>query len=134
MTNIFRLSANIYQFLLILVIPLSLIAKFLVGAAGHNSESTISDYALIIYVIVALTSLIILKKPNINNQSKTIIRSILLVLILGSVFCELYGLYNIYSLYINHQFQYGDNIPAIIIILLIILSSTLFIGILKNKI
>ncbi len=134
MNQIFKLSATIYQFLLILIIPLLVIAKFLVGAAGHNSEFKISDYILFMYLIIVLALLTFLKKSNPSSTIKIAVRNILLLLIFASIIYEFYALYDIYLLYSNHQFQYGDNISIVVITLIITLSSTLFIGLLKNKI
>ncbi|MEN2400176.1 hypothetical protein GKZ90_0010330 [Flavobacterium sp. MC2016-06] len=134
MDKIFKLSANIYQFLLILIIPLFLIAKFLVGAAGHNSAITILDYALFAYAIIVLILLINLKKLNAANQLKNSIRIVLSVLILTSICYELYQLYAIYLLYKNHYFVEGDNISIGIILLIIALSTTLLAGLIKDKI
>ncbi|TPG41547.1 hypothetical protein [Flavobacterium pectinovorum] len=135
MKKIYKISFQIYRAILILILPLFLLAKFMVGSAGHNSRSKISDYALIGFVILTAVLLTILDK---NYQSKSKFRDVLRFTIIGLVFISIiflfYGLYDFAQLYLNHNFGLEDNIPLTILLLLNALSITLLIGLVKNKI
>jgi hypothetical protein len=135
MVNIYKISFQIYRAILILILPLFLFAKLMVGAAGHNPESKISDYAFIGFVILTAILLTIFDK---NYQSKSMLRNTLRITIISLVFVSIiflfYGLYDFTIQYLNHNFDFEDNIPVAILLVLISLSATLLIGLIKNKI
>ncbi|QOG02055.1 hypothetical protein [Flavobacterium sp. MDT1-60] len=135
MKNIYKISFQIYRAILIASLPLFLFAKVMVGAAGHNTETRTTDYLLIGFAILTAILLTIL---NNYNQSKDIIRNPLrftiISLVLVSIIFLFYGLYDFTLLYLNHNFVVEDNIPVTILLLLIALSATLVIGLIKNKI
>ena len=134
MNTIYKISLKIYRAILILIIPLSLIAKFLVGAAGHNSETKNEDYLLFAFVVVTITLLTILKSSKITILVRNVIRFAVIVLISLNIIFLFYGLYDEYLVYMDNNFQNGDNILIAIIILLILLSTTSIAGVLKDKI
>lgn len=107
----------------------------MVGAAGHNPESKISDYAFIGFAILTAILLTIFNK---NYQSKSMLRNTLRITIISLVFVSIiflfYGLYYFTIQYLNHNFDFEDNIPVAILLVLISLSATLLIGLIKNKI
>ncbi|RKR08790.1 hypothetical protein C8C83_0379 [Flavobacterium sp. 90] len=135
MINIYKISFQIYRAILILILPLFLFAKLMVGAAGHNPESKISDYAFIGFAILTAILLTIFNK---NYQSKSMLRNTLRITIISLVFVSIiflfYGLYYFTIQYLNHNFDFEDNIPVAILLVLISLSATLLIGLIKNKI
>jgi len=135
MVNIYKISLQIYRAILILILPLFLFAKFMVGAAGHNTENKISDYAFIGFAILTAILLTILNK---NYQLKSILRNTLRITIISLVFVSIiflfYGLYDFTIQYLNHNFDFEDNIPVAILLVLISLSMTLLIGLIKNKV
>lgn len=135
MKNIYKISFQIYRAILIAILPLFLFAKVMVGMAGHNPETKITDYLLIGFAILTAILLTVFHKAS---QSKSIInnslRFTIISLILVSIIFLFYGLYDFTLLYINHNFVLEDNIPVTILLLLIALSTTLFIGLIKNKI
>lgn len=135
MVNIYKISLQIYRAILILILPLFLFAKIMVGAAGHNTENKISDYAFIGFAILTAILLTILNK---NYQLKSILRNTLRITIISLVFVSIiflfYGLYDFTMQYLNHNFDFEDNIPVAILLVLISLSMTLLIGLIKNKV
>jgi FlaA1/EpsC-like NDP-sugar epimerase len=135
MVNIYKISFQIYRAILILILPLFLFAKFMVGLAGHNPENKISDYVLIGFAILTAILLTILNK---NYQSKSRLVNTLRITIISLVFVSIiflfYGLYDFTIQYLNHNFDFEDNIPVAILLVLISLSMTLLIGLIKNKV
>lgn len=135
MRNIYKISFQIYRAILIAISPFFLFAKMMVGMAGHNPETKITDYLLIGFSIITAILLTVFYKAS---QSKSINRnylrfSIISLVLVGIIFL-FYGLYDFTLLYLNHNFAVEDNIPVTILLLLITLSTTLFIGLIKNKI
>lgn len=135
MKNIYKISFQIYRAILIAILPLFLFSKVMVGAAGHNTETKTTDYLLIVFVILTAILLTVFykasqSKSNITNSLRFIIISLILV----SIVFLFYGLYNFTLLYLNHGFVVEDNIPVTILVMLIALSTTLVIGLIKNKI
>ena len=106
----------------------------MVGFAGHNSETENVDYFLLAFLIITSILLAVFNRNHLaENKFKNILRNIIVGLIsIGLVFL-FYGLYDSWLLYSNQNFGIGDNIPVVIIILLITLSSVLLIGLLKHK-
>ncbi|WP_432671398.1 hypothetical protein [Flavobacterium sp. SM2513] len=107
----------------------------MVGAAGHNSKVEITDYFIFIFVILTPILLTAFKKiDNTKITHRKVLRFTTIVLVTISIIFLFYGLYDFYILYQELNFGIGDNIPVAIIILLITLSSTLVVGLVKNRI
>jgi len=134
MKNSYRISFHIYRGILISILPLFLFAKLMVGAAGHNSEIKISDYGFVGFSILTAVLLTAFNQTDHAKSIRKILRSTIIVLVLIGILFLLYGLYDFTMLYFDHHFTLQDNIPVGILLLLIALSATLLIGLLKNKI
>ena len=107
----------------------------MVGMGGHNSQIEITDYFLLVFAILTPTLLTVLNKvDNAKITLKNILRFIAISLVSASIAYLFYGLHDFWLLYQDGNFGTGDNIPVTIIILLIGLSSTLVVGLLKNRI
>lgn len=134
MNQIFKYSFLIYRAILILIVPLLFVGKFMTGMAGHNPPLKATDYLVFCFIIFASGLLIVLPKiDRVRITLRTIIRNILIVLIAIHILYLFYGLYDIWQLYQHHNFTTADNIPLVIIYVLILLSSLLIIGLIKNK-
>ena len=106
----------------------------MVGLAGHNSETENVDYLLLAFVITTSILITVLNRNHLaENKFKNILRYIIIGLISTGVVFLFYGLYDSWLLYRDQNFGIGDNIPVVIIILLITLSSILLIGLFKKK-
>ena len=134
MKNSYRISFHIYRGILISILPLFLFAKLRVCAAGHNSEIKISDYSFVVFSILTALLLTAFNQTDHAKSIRKILRSTIIVLVLIGILFLLYGLYDFTMLYFDHHFTLQDNIPVGILLLLIALSATLLIGLLKNKI
>jgi len=134
MKNSYRISFHIYRGILISILPLFLFAKLMVGAAGHNTEIKISDSAFVGFSILTAVLLTAFNQTDHAKSIRKILRSTIIVLVLIGILFLLYGLYDFTMLYFDHHFTLQDNIPVGILLLLIALSATLLIGLLKNKI
>ena len=135
MNRIYKISFYVYRIILVLIVPLIFFAKLMVGAAGHNSKVEITDYFIFIFVILTPILLTAFKKiDHTKITRRKILRFSTIVLVTVSIIFLLYGLYDFYILYQELNFGIGDNIPVAIIILLITLSSTLLVGLVKNRI
>ena len=107
----------------------------MVGIGGHNSTIKNSEYLLLIFIFFTVTFLTLLNNTEkIKNTLRTLLRFSLVGLILINIGFLILKLNNSWTLYKEHNFGNGDNIPVIIIIFLIFLCSILMIGIIKNKI
>jgi hypothetical protein len=135
MKNIYKISFQIYRAILISILPLFLLAKFMVAMAGHNPDTKITDYALIVFAVLTAILLTVFNK---TYQSKSILRNTLratiISLVLVNIIFLLYGLYNYTLLYFSNNFELENNIPVAVLLLLTALSVTLLIGLIKNKI
>lgn len=135
MNKIYKISFHVYRIILILTLPLFFLAKFIVGVAGHNSRIEITDYFLLLFIILTPTLLTILNKVD---KAEIVYRNILCFTVIGlisiSIVFLFYGLYDFWLLYYDQKFGIGDTVPVAIILLLITLSATLLVGLVKNRI
>jgi hypothetical protein len=107
----------------------------MVGIGGHNSSIKNSEYLLLIFIFFTVTFLTLLNNTEkIKNTLRNLLRFSLVGLISINIGFLILKLNNSWTLYKEHNFRIGDNIPVIIIIFLIFLCSILMIGIIKNKI
>ena len=134
MKNSYKISFHIYRGILISIVPLFLFAKLMVGAAGHNTEIKINDYSFVGFSILTAVLLTAFNQTDHAKSIRKILRSTIIILVLIGILFLLYGLYDFTMLYFDHHFTLQDNIPVGILLLLIALSATLLIGLLKNKI
>ncbi|MFB9079481.1 hypothetical protein ACFFLS_06310 [Flavobacterium procerum] len=131
MSKIYKYSFIVYRAFLLALIPLFLVGRFLVGAAGHTPQSTTEDY--FVFGLVALTSFLMLVYINTISHKNTIRICIMIINVLSILFL-LYTLIGIWKFYQNHENQSGEEIPLTIMFFLIVLNSIIFYGLLKNKI
>ena len=135
MNRVYKISFQVYRIILISILPLFFFAQFMVGTAGHNSKTETTDYFLLAFAILTPILLTILSKlDNTKVILRKRIRFILIILILTSIGFLIYGLYDSLLVYQNGNFNSGDSIAVSIIIALIALSSTIIVGLTKNKI
>lgn len=66
MSDMLKAYSILYCIILALLLLLSLVAKFLVGAAGHTSSSGVSDYVFIAYCVITFICLV----SHINRPSQ----------------------------------------------------------------
>lgn len=78
-----KIYSTIYCILLTLFAILLLIAKFLVGTAGHASNFTIQDLIVYSYIAVSISSLI----ANLKKNKKSSQLKYLNIVLVGISFC-----------------------------------------------
>lgn len=126
----YKVSFHIYRIFLIAFIPLYFFAKFMVGAAGHNSAVEITDYFVGAFVILTSVLLVIFPK---SNENRNALRFAIVVLLAVHIAFLIYQLYDSWLLYKRQNFGNADNIPVAIIIFFIAICSIVISGLLKNK-
>ena len=132
MTNLYKVCSVIYRILLVLIIPVTFIAQFLVAVAGHNSDSSRSDYLVFTFIIITVALLTILSNVDREKrQVRSILRYASICFVSISLCVELYGLYDIFK---NGEFSPGENIISLIVFLFTIISVIVLLGLIKGKI
>lgn len=131
MELLYKLCSIIYRLILALVIPVFVVAKVLVGAAGHNSDVTWSDYLVFAFSVITLTILTIwFRIGKEESRVRNIIHLSCITLVSISIVFEIYGLYDLFS---NSEFSPGENIGISIVLLFTIVSLTVLWRIMKDK-
>jgi len=132
MTNIYKVCSVIYRIALILIIPLTIIAQFLVAAAGHNRSYGKYDYLALIFIIITVALLTF--HTNFNGEKKqagSILRYACISFVSIGLCLELYGLYDLFR---SSGFSAEENIISLVVILFTMISVMVLRGLINGKI
>jgi len=131
MELIYKLCSIIYRLVLTLVIPVFVVAKIFVGAAGHNSDVTWSDYLVFAFSVTTLTLLNIwVHFGKLESHLRSIIRFACIILVSISIVFEIYGLFD---LFLDSEFSIGENIGILIALLFTMVSLPVLRKLMKDK-
>ncbi|MFH6994629.1 hypothetical protein [Flavobacterium sp. FlaQc-48] len=133
--KIFKYSFSVYRIVLIAIAVLSLFAKFIVGAAGHNTPLKATDYCFFAFTIA--TPLLLFLFTNIQPDkiaARNIIRMVALFLIAISVLFLFHEWYDMALFSQSQKVGNDENILVGILLLFIALSSIVFTGLIRNRI
>lgn len=131
MTKLFKLASILYRLLLGLLLLFSIVASFVVGAAGHSAKATAGDYlfyALTVSTIVLLTLYQSIEKSTSGGR---VLHYLLIVLFFAAIGFEIYSVYETY--FICKCFTTGDHITSLLIFLFGILTAIVLTGLIKDK-
>ncbi len=124
-----KVYSVIYRIMLVLAVLFLFVAKFLVGAAGHNSDTGVSDDIFIAYCIITIIGLMTYANTK-TGRLKQVLRFVNVALVLFGILAAGYIAGTI--------FYEGESIlemaiPLILVIIFIITGIQLLRAFIKDK-
>ncbi|HEU4790560.1 MAG TPA: hypothetical protein VFS71_12805 [Flavobacterium sp.] len=130
--SIFKFSFIIYRFILIVSIPLFIMAEFLVGMGGHNSDPNNTNYLFYVFAIITSILLTVYKQTDITKfRLKKILRYGNIFLLIISIAFVIYELFEIIE---EYSFLTEETITLSLVISFATISFILLYGLFKDRI
>ena len=132
MHRLYRISSVIYRLILTLTIPVLLLFKILVAAAGHNRDFERKDYLFFAYILATVILLTLHHNSNKRNTTNKIVLFYPATgLVLTSIVLEVLSLYD--TFFICKCFTSSDNIGSVLTFLFLLIPIIVFVGLINEQ-
>lgn len=132
MKFLFKISLSIYRTVLLLAIPLFLLRKLLIYAAGHNPHDTPWEYSL--YVFIIITNIVLYLYSNARKQDNNVSLKLFSCTVILVMTCTLATFYELYdNLFICKCVQSEELVASILLALFAIIGIIIILGMIRER-
>ncbi|MBY0535645.1 MAG: hypothetical protein K2P88_07330 [Chitinophagaceae bacterium] len=132
MKFLFKISLPIYRTVLLQAIPLFLLGKLLIYAAGHNPHDAPGEYSL--YVFIIITNIVLYLYSNARKQDNNVSLKLFACAVILVITCTLATFYELYdNPFILKCIQSEELVASILLALFAIIGIIVISGMIRER-